>query len=97
MGIAAVLRNFDMHRAVTSIAQITVLQAEGAVEYSLAGQPYEHCTASMLVWTYLAHASVPRYSWGLYHPVHPHMLHLWASPVSHEVIDVSRVNNESRC
>lgn len=43
MGIEAVLRNFDMHRAITSIAQITVLQAEGAVEYSLAGQPYEHC------------------------------------------------------
>lgn len=33
MGIEAVLRNFDMHRAITSIAQITVLQAEGAVEY----------------------------------------------------------------
>lgn len=44
MGIEAVLRNFDMHRAVTSIVtQITVLQAEGAVEYSLAGHPYEHC------------------------------------------------------
>lgn len=43
MGIEAVLRNFDMHKGVTSIVtQITLLQAEGAVEYSLAGQPYEH-------------------------------------------------------